>query len=199
MSQPNPFAAPQVIQAPPQKQATVVDEGIWSDGKLLVVSRRALLPPVCVLTNQEPKRSLKRTYYWHHPAVFLSIFAGLLIYVILALVLRKSQRIDLPLSETALKKRKTALLVCWFFGLLFVAGIVGSFIALASETFGHGNGWIGGLLSAGSFVGLLITAVIGGRYAGVLKPKKITEDYGWFKGASPEYLKRFPALPPNFR
>ena len=195
MNQPNPYRAPQVASAP-QVETPSSAQGIWSDGNLLVVSKGTKLPPVCVLTNQKSQSEVKRTFYWHHPAVFLSLLAGILIFVILALVLRKSQKLALPLSGPSLQKRKKALMFCWLIALSCVAVFVGAIMCIATETFGYGNGWIGGLLMFGAFIGLMITAVIGSRFAAVLTPKKITDDAGWYKGVSFEYLQRFPAIPP---
>ena len=198
MNQPNPYQAPRVTQtSAPVLKPDFPSQGIWSDGKYLVVSKMVTLPPVCVLTNQESERSIKRNFYWHHPALYFSILGGILIYVIVVLVLRKSQKLAIPLSEPALQKRKKTLLLSWTFGVACVAISVAAIMGLCIEAFGYRREWIGVLLLFCGFVGLLTTAVIGSRFAGILAPKKITKHAGWYKGACPEYLERFPDLPPN--
>lgn len=195
----NPFQAPTPVQPVAEKPVPPKQiQGVWSDGQYLVVAQNATLPSVCVVTNQKPVKAITRSFYWHHPAVYISILAGLLIFVILALVLRKNQKLALPVSEMALQKRKGGLLKCWAAAALCILGVVGSFVLMANQNGASDSGFlITMFLLFFGFIGLLVSAVVGSRYASVLRPKKITDQAGWYVGASPEYLARFPAVPPN--
>ena len=116
----------------PQKP-TKAGDGIWRDGNQLVVDKRATLPPnICVRTNTKSKKAIKRKFHWHHPAIFFTILLHFLVYIILALVLRKSHQLDVPLCEKALSKRKAAILICWAVALVCIAGIIVSIVSLAN-------------------------------------------------------------------
>ena len=80
----NPYDPPVVPVAADVTYATEVidDRGLWRKGSLLVMHKMAPLPNRCVKCNVPTERRLKRVLSWHHPAIFLSLLAGLLIYVI---------------------------------------------------------------------------------------------------------------------
>lgn len=76
---------------------------IWRKGKSLVMRRDAVFPDRCVYCNDSANGyRLKRTYYWHHPALYLLIltpFAPLILYIIVALFARKSVTMAIPLCR----------------------------------------------------------------------------------------------------
>jgi len=59
VSSQNPYRAPQSM--PQKPEALANQEGIWRDGKKLVVHRQAKLPPICVKTNESSQREIQRT------------------------------------------------------------------------------------------------------------------------------------------
>ncbi|HUY92595.1 MAG TPA: hypothetical protein VMV10_27900, partial [Pirellulales bacterium] len=77
----NPYAAPQ--------HEVVVDallaepgDGVWRDGAVLAMHKRAVLPDRCVKCNRPAGGGrLKRSLSWHHPAWFLLILISLWIYL----------------------------------------------------------------------------------------------------------------------
>lgn len=186
----NPFAAPIVQQAAiaPQKP-TGAYIGVELDQ--LVLQHGAVLPNVCVKTNQPATRVLKRTFYWHHPAILLAILTGLLLYIILVLVLRKRMVVNIPLSEEAFQKRRKGMMICGILMGLCGLSIVGSIVGLATMPRLPAEGVAAMYISllVISFIGLLIAAIFNGRIAGVLRPKKITNIHGWFLGCNKEYLR----------
>ena len=99
--------------------AEVLDDGdmpaaMWRDGRLLVMRKDVTLPDICVKSNEPCQgRRLKRTMYWHHPAIFLTVLLGLLIYVVCALVLRKSATVWIPLTDQWWGRRRRAIAIAW--------------------------------------------------------------------------------------
>ena len=97
---------------------------IWRSKSMLVMAKRAPLPQRCVKCNAPAQQTLNRKLRWHHPALYLVIFAGPLLYLILSLVLSKSATIHIGLCETHVATRKrdmliTCVLVLLSFGSFF--------------------------------------------------------------------------------
>ncbi len=161
--------------------------GVWRDGKLLVMDKAATLPDRCIKTNGPVDRWLRRKLYWHHPAVFLSVLAGLLIYVILALVLRKSADIQIGLSNAALARRRNAIIAGWLIGLASIGAIafgIANYSMTAPE--------LSVLLIIGSILAGLIGIVVCSQYASCVSPAKIDDQYVWLRGVHPDYLAQLP-------
>ncbi len=191
MNHQNPYRPP---------QASIVHQGspkgIWRDGDKLVVHRQAKLPPVCVKTNQPSARAVKRKFYWHHPAVFLAILAHFLIYIVLALFIRKRHDLEVPVSAETARKRFNGIVIGWVVGLLSLAMLVGGITwALLPEN--RPGVAIGVVAIVVPFVTLIGAVIFGSRSACILRPKKMTESATWFVGADFDYLNRFPEIPPN--
>jgi uncharacterized membrane protein YhaH (DUF805 family) len=190
----NPYSAPQSsVQIP---AASGNGQGIWRDGKRLVVHKQAVLPPICVKTNEPSERTIKRKFYWHHPAVYLAILLNVLIYIVLALIIRKRHDLEVPLSEATAGKRRTRIVISWVLAL----GAVALFIASCAWMLQPGNQEVAGYGAIGliaAAVILIIGSLIGSRASSILSPKRMTESATWFTGAHWEYLERLPQVPPN--
>ena len=66
-------------------------DGAWREGNVLIVRKNVALPPRCVKCGAPAEGPLmKRTYYWHDPILYILILAGILIYAIVALIVRKA-------------------------------------------------------------------------------------------------------------
>lgn len=163
---------------------------LWRDGKILIMHKKAKLPDRCIKTNGPADRWLRRKLYWHHPLIFLTLLGGLLIYVILALVLRKSADIKVGLCHDAYRRRIYAIVLGWLLGL---GMFVGSFAVLGLSRPGQVGAEIW-LMPLGLILTVVI-AVISTRIASVVSPTKITDQYVWLKGVHPDYLAEFPDWP----
>jgi len=170
--------------------------GIWREGNRLVVHKKAALPEICVRTNEKATSSVQRKFYWHHPAVFVAILVNLLVYVILAIVLRKKHVLVIPISESVKKSRFNKLLIAWMAALFFLATFIGSIVLMVNSESGGSPGphliLFFGLLLSPLFG--IIAGAIAARIANVLQPKKMTDEYTWFSGANADYLNRFPEI-----
>lgn len=165
-----------VLPPPP----AVVGSGVWRKKSTLVMSRDAVLPYRCVKCNQETDRRLKRRLTWHHPALYLIILVALLIYLIVALIVRKVAVVEVGLCEEHLAKRRRNVLITWALVLLGAGGFV---LAIMNEDPTY-------LL--GGFV-LFIAAIIYGLVAvRVVAPSKIDNQYVWLKGVNKDYLEELP-------
>ena len=157
--------------------------GVWRDGSTLIMHKTARLPDRCINCGVEANGvHLRKNLSWHHPALALLILAGLLIYVIVALVVRKSARIEISLCEDHLRKHRIAIIATW---LIFLAGI--AFIALAIAAESGGSALFGLLL-------LFASAISAATWAKVVKVKKIDDYYVWLRGVDESFLATLPSV-----
>ena len=183
----NPYSPP--LTTPTVYDAQIVEDlGLWRKGSLLVMRKNAPLPARCVKSNAPTERRLKRSMYWHHPAIYLSILISILIYVILALILRKSATIYIGLSDEWFAKRHRAMLVGWLFFLASVAMLIAGIAMLdQSDAFP----W---LIAASPLV-FLFGAIYGLLGARMVAPVRISDEYVWLKGIHPSFLADLPEWP----
>jgi hypothetical protein len=193
MSDINPYASPTAPLDPPPVilEPTDTDEAIYRDGRLLVMHRNAVLPDVCIKSNQPAHgRRLRRRLYWHHPAIYLTILIHVLIYIIVALVIRKHAVIQIGLSKEWFGRRRRAIAVGWLLAVAGIAIVVGSSCFLDDRL--HPSLALG--IPAGFF--LFITGAIYGVLASrMVATTRITDEYIWLKGICPEFLLGLPPWP----
>jgi len=158
--------------------------GVWQQKGALVMHKEAALPDRCIKCNRPANgRTLTKKYMWHHPAWYLFIFAGLLIYLIVALVVRKQVVLHLPLCDEHFAKRRTAIWAS--FGMLaasvvlFILGVANNLPAL----------FLVGLLL------LVVAAIYGALSASVIAIQKVDDQYVWLKRVNKDYLMSLPELP----
>jgi hypothetical protein len=176
-----PYAAPAY---PPQ------EGGVWSDGSVVVMHKMARLPDRCVKCNQSAPRRLHRKLMWHEPWVYVLILPGILIYAIVAMILRKTAKIEVGLCERHYSARHMHVAASW---LLFVLACFMWFAAALlprrySDTLEPAL-ILGGVLFA-------IAAPIYGLIAArTVYPKRIDDQYVWLSGACKEFVSSLPPMP----
>jgi hypothetical protein len=181
----NPYEAPrevgyQPLSAPPGFA------GLWRQGNVLVMHKLAPLPNVCLKSNQPATGRLKRSLSWHHPAIYLLILLHLLIYIVVALIVRKTATIQIGLSDEWFARRRRRMLTAW--ALIFLS--IGLFIGGAFHIDGaNGEVWPA-LLMIFSIVLLLGAAIYGLVSCRMVWPQRMTGDYIWLKGVNAEFLNR---------
>lgn len=158
-------------------------KGVWRERSKLVMSRDAELPPRCVKCNVPTHLRLKRKLSWHHPAIYLIILLALLIYLIVAMVLRKSASIEIGLCHEHLAKRRRDL---WITIGLLVVGLIGLGLAIG---FADVTYLLVGFLA---LIGALIYGIVAVR---VVAPAKIDERFVWLSGVNKQYLNELPQWP----
>jgi len=181
----NPYASPREVGYYPQLAIGQPFAGLWRQGDMLVMHTSAPLPDICVKSNEPAARRLKRSLSWHHPAIFLLLLISPLIYIIVALILRKSATLYIPLTEEWFARRRRRMLFAWvaalLSGCLFFAGLA--------------------YLDEPSAVWVVIFAIVVGvsaTFYGVLGCRlvyahRITDQYVWVRGVHPGFLERLEA------
>jgi hypothetical protein len=181
----NPYASP---QEPGALMAELVGPGspfagLWRQGNLLVMHKQAPLPDICLKSNLPSQRRLKRRLAWHSPALYLLIFLHVFIYIIVAMIVRKSATINIPLTQEWYSRRHRRMAFSWgAIGLcVFVAGMC---ISAMDQHPIAPLAFIASVLAAIGFAiyGLYSCQLVGAR--------RMTDDYIWLKGVHPEFLDR---------
>lgn len=191
-SEVNPYA-PAITQSHVQQPAnTVPVGGIWRDGDLLVVHKMATLPRRCIKSNEPIERTLKRNLTWHPPGYYVLIFVNLILYAIVAMIVRKTAVLHVGLADRFHWARKRNMLIAWSLVIVGLVSFVGGLIAM------DGAGTNGDFLILIVLLGpisLIAGALLGIYGCRVVTPKKVDDHYVWLRGICPEYLAQFPDLP----
>jgi len=145
--------------------------------------KMARLPDYCIKCGTQANGvHLRKRLSWHHPALALLILVGVLIYVIVALIVRKSAVVDIGLCEDHLRKHRIAVVATCF---VFLAGM--AFIVLAIAQEGGGSALFGILL-------LFSSAIMAATWAKVVHVKKIDDCYVWLRGIDESFLVMLPPI-----
>lgn len=159
-------------------------QSLWRQKKMLVMHKSAALPDRCVKCNDPANgRKLTKKYMWHHPAWYLTAVAGLLIYVIVALVVRKQVTLNLGLCDRHYSGRRRGIALSWLLAALGVGGIV---LGVSQRV---------GLFALGGIGLIFIAAVFGSLVSSVIAIKKVDDYYVWLRRIDGDYLAMFPELP----
>jgi len=159
----------------------------YRQGNRLVVPKGAALPSYCVKCGQpvtgEP---FKKTFFWHNPWLFLLVLVNILVYAIVAMILRKRFDLAVPMCPEHLQRRKNFLIATWVLGLGFIPGgiLVGSLI--------HDSDTAVALGFLTCFL-LLIAAFVTGAMSVVMRPREITDFSATFSGACEQFLALLPS------
>jgi len=183
----NPYSPPLTSSIVYDAQI-VEDLGLWRKGRVLVMRKGVQLPARCVKSNVPAERRLKRSLYWHHPTIYLSILISILIYAILALILRKSATIYIGLSDEWFAKRHRAMFVGW---LLVLASIAMLVAGVGMQDQRDAFPW---LIAASPLV-FLFGAIYGLLGARMVTAVRISDEYVWLKGVHPDFLADLPEWP----
>ncbi len=111
---------------------------------------------------------------------------GPLIYIIVALIVRKTAKIDVPLCDEHRARRSKGILIAWIIAL--------SGIALCFAP-AFGNDERLALLVLAGVIMLLFGLIFGIIRSRVVAPQKIDDTHVWLKKVSPIYLAELPNLP----
>lgn len=196
----NPFESQSAVPSPPRRQAKplVADNPyappevsagtaiagsageIFRDGSLIVARDGAPFPDRCVRCNQAAQGfRLKKTFYWHSPSWYALVLLNLLIYAIVAMVVRKKASFEVALCPQHRSRRKL------FIGLAIGLPVLGLVAVMVT----------GGDVVAfwALLLAVLLGAVLGIVGSQVLTPQRIEDGYAYLKGAHPQFLASLPA------
>ena len=179
MSQPlNPYTPPAqhrggAIVAPGQPMANAQ---FWREGEQLVTNRTSgtvTLPDHCVRCGQRAVQRLDKSFQWHPRWLGFVVIASPIIYLILAMFLRKKVQIDFGLCDEHAKKRSTAIIIAVGGSLLSLAVLIGGAV---------GDAWPVSLIGTLGFLAAIVTSAMMMR---TLQPTKMDDNYAWFKAEQP--------------
>ncbi len=155
----------------------------WRDGKELVVRPGCTLPGRCIKCNEPATEPMQHArFYWHHPALYLVALVNLLIYLVIALFVRRRTPVTLGLCERHRARQRMSI----------VASVAGSLAGLGLVAFGITREAPGA--SVAGVVLLLASVACGIVGSRVLVVTRIGENYTRFKGCSAEFLATLPAF-----
>jgi hypothetical protein len=188
----NPYAAPREegYIPPTQRLSGAPFAGLWRQGNLLVMHKEAPLPLICVKSNQPATGRLKRSLAWHHPALYLIILLNWLIYIVVALIVRKTAMIQIALSDEWIARRKRRMVFAWSAILLCVVLFVMSLFLLDSSG-------LAPVVLLVSIVGCLAAMGYGLVACRLVSARRMTDTYIWLKGVHPDFLDRLEPWPWN--
>jgi hypothetical protein len=159
----------------------------WCDGRKVVTRDQAELPHRCYKCNAPATEApLKRKLYWHPPGYYWLIVLGvitrigILLYVIVAMIVRKRATIHAHLCPRHALRRKVLLIVGWSgFGLGLATLIAGAVL--------HAT-WV--IITAP----ILLLAAMIARIAGgmPLRASRMKDGVIWLRGAGKEFLASLP-------
>jgi hypothetical protein len=184
MDERNPYAPTRASLERGTASAQAHNAPVWRYGAVLVMAPGASLPHRCVKCNEPADQpTAERKVYWHHPGIYALIILNLLIYLIVALIVRKQAIVSPGLCVQHKKRRRNALLVAWLGVVLGLA----SFVAAARDTSSDGPA----LALAGILLILagLLWGIIVGR---VVYAKRIDRAYVRLKGCGVPFLESLP-------
>ena len=117
----NPYAPPRAAVD------TSAASEYWRDGKTAVLRPGGTLPPRCVKCNEPAVQPMKsRRVYWHHWAWYLLIFANIVIYAVVALIIRRKADVTYGVCARHTMRRRV------FIGI-GIGGVVLGALAMAAS------------------------------------------------------------------
>lgn len=171
--------------------AEVAGQGLWRQGKLLVIEKTAELPYVCIKSNEPADGRLTRKLTWHHPLISVSILASPIIYIILAAILSKRATIHIGLSDAWFAKRRTRIVIAWLLSLGGFGALVSGIVLMNNIQMQN----TAPLLMFGGFIAFIVGIIYGLVAGRLVTPDKITDHHVWLKGVHPEFLAGLPEWP----
>jgi hypothetical protein len=177
-----PVVSAPVMSAPPAAS-------LRRAGNLLVATAGAQFPPYCVKCGAPAQKWVNKNFGWHTPWLYLIILVNVLIYAIVATIVMKRMRLNVPLCAQHYGRRRGWLTAGW----IMLAGFLP--ISITIGMMGNGSDEAVGaavLLGAAMFIASLVCLVIGSI---LLRPQEITDTQAIFTGVSPAFLQYVPDQP----
>ncbi|MDN8580576.1 hypothetical protein QZH63_06520 [Eikenella corrodens] len=183
----NPYQTPQSQEYLPQSTTEC-----WREGKRVFLPAGTDLPCRCIHCGEEaapPRR--QRKLYWHHPALYLLILTafiglpGLLVYLIMALVVRK--KITVTAARCPTHRKQMRQIYIGIFMLLLVTLFLPYFASTE-------NGIVDSSLMSLLYIGLVLIWLVLAILASVfrLRAVRINEEFSILKGFGRGFLDTLP-------
>lgn len=157
------------------------DSAMWREGKVLVFRKDAHFPNRCIKCNApsvEPKRRYRLS--WHSPWIYLLILLAILIYAIVAAIVRKTATIHVGLCARHQKRVMWGRIIGWG-GLVLEIALVWAATSTPYEIFG-----------IAAFILVLPWLLASIWVNRLVLPERIDERFVRLKGCGPEFLRSLP-------
>jgi hypothetical protein len=172
----NPYAAPTAEADSDQVLRGNSAEGVYREGAFVVIPvYGASLPMRCVVCNAPAQVRLTRKLYWHHPGYYVLILLSALIYVVVAMVVRRRAHFELGLCDQHARRRRNGINIARLGALACLTGFIALFAASSNSTVAY-------LLLA---IALIACVVIGAMRARVVTAHRIDKRYAWLRVGRP--------------
>jgi hypothetical protein len=168
----------------------IQSEGIWRQGDRLITTTVATLPPRCVKCNDLGAVEYRdRKFHWATPWLLSLVLLNVLLYAIVALIVRKKCLVTYHLCQKHYQRRVVMLTLTWALALSSAIAMLGGPVLGNSRRYGP-------LILAGVLGGVLmiLSSLLTGTLARSLTPVRITDRYAWFKGCCAEFLADLPRI-----
>ncbi|HEX7236043.1 MAG TPA: hypothetical protein VF405_03705 [Gammaproteobacteria bacterium] len=185
MAERNPYAPSQAsLKAGPSR--TTGQVSAWRDARVMVMIPNAAIPDRCVKCNAPADEPTKeRTLYWHSPWLYLLLLLNILIFAIVALIMRKKAVVSAGLCSDHKKRRRNVLTAAWI-------GVLGGGFLLFEGIASPSASALMPLAGVVFIVGSIIVGMAMGR---VVYPVRIDNDYVRVKGCGEPFLETLPEFP----
>jgi uncharacterized membrane protein len=178
----NPYAPPKADLSPgPDPDSN----GVWRDAALLVMTKTASLPDRCLKCNRPTGGwTLRRKLMWHPQYWYLLVFFNLIIYVIVAMIVRQTAVVMVPLCDDHRRRRGRAIAVGW---LLCLGACLVFFMGLSSS-----ERYVAPIMLGAAILFLvgLIYGIVGAQTA---VPHRIDRRLVWLTKVHPAFLAELPS------
>lgn len=177
----NPYAPPQQVAPQQVSYGYGVAGGYaaWPDGPNVSIQKDAPLPAVCVKCGGGPANQRKnQQFVWTPPWVFIIFFVSPIIGAIVAMVVQKKGRLQLPLCDNCLARWKQGTLMIVGGVLFLLAALIGG-IAIAANDLPE----VGVPLIILSFVVFIVSLVVASKR--FLRASKVDERMITVRGIHP--------------
>jgi hypothetical protein len=186
MGERNPYAPSQASLKPGTPSGPAVGRPVtaWRDGSVMVMIPGTEIPHRCVKCNEPADEPTKtRTVYWYSPWLLLLILLSIIIFAIVAMIVRKHAVVSPGLCADHKKRRRNVIAGAWI-GVL--AGILLIYAGISTSSAAQ---------SATGMLALLISIVMGIVMGRIVHAARIDNEYVRLKGCGKPFLETLPDFP----
>lgn len=175
----NPYQSPEssLTGFPP------IPGGACRSGSLLIVpvgAEGTVPTDLCLKCGEPAAKVVRKKLSWYPPWVYLLILAGVLVFAVVAVVLSKRMTVPCALCERHARIRFTGLSVAWTSALVGIGGLLAG---IANEQ---------GVWAVTGLGLILLSIIVGIIFGTVLRPTRIDDRQGSYKGAGEVFLSQLP-------
>lgn len=178
-SEQNPYEAPDISadsEKPKHQGDRRVKRGIHRSGPFLVIpARGARLPTRCVVCNEPGATRAFRKLHRHHPRYYFLLLFSPLVYLIVALMVRKQASFEMSLCASHARRRHYGFWIGWGGTLACLTG----FLML------HGSGFRNSPLTLMLLLALVACPFVGMAMAKVVTAHRIDKRSAWLHVGRP--------------